>query len=82
MASSREPFSVGDIHCIAISDGTFSYPTDWFFLNVPQEQLEDTLRDHGLPLNHVVSPYTCLLGKTGKHKVLIDTGRRAGAHHG
>jgi glyoxylase-like metal-dependent hydrolase (beta-lactamase superfamily II) len=74
MASSRESFSVGDIQCVAISDGTFSYPPDWMFSNVPQEQLEDTLRERDLPSNQVVTPYTCLLVKTGKHKVLIDTG--------
>jgi glyoxylase-like metal-dependent hydrolase (beta-lactamase superfamily II) len=74
MASSTESFSVGDIPCIAISDGTFSYPTNWIFSNVPPEQVEDSLRSHDLPLNQVVSPYTCLVVKAGKHKVLIDTG--------
>ena len=74
MASNRKSFSVGDIQCIAISDGTFSYPANWVFSNVPQEQLEDSLRDHDLPSNKVVTPYTCLLVKTGKHKILIDTG--------
>jgi hypothetical protein len=43
--------------CIAVKDGTFSYPTGWFFSNVSQEQLEGSLRDHDLPLNQVVSPY-------------------------
>jgi glyoxylase-like metal-dependent hydrolase (beta-lactamase superfamily II) len=74
MTSSRESFSVGDIECTAISDGTFTYPIDWIFSNAPREQLEDNLRDRHLPLNEVVSPYTCLLLKSGKHKVLIDTG--------
>ena len=74
MKSNRKRFSVGEIQCIAISDGTFSYPTDWFFSNVPQEQLEGSLRAHDLPSNQVVSPYTCLLVKVGKHRVLIDTG--------
>jgi glyoxylase-like metal-dependent hydrolase (beta-lactamase superfamily II) len=74
MASNREPFSVGEIQCTAISDGTFAYPAGWFFSNVPQDQLEDSLRDHKLPLNQVLSSYTCLLLKTGKHKVLVDTG--------
>ena len=74
MASNRECFSVGDIQCIAINDGTFSYPTDWFFSNVPQEQLEGSLRDHNLSLTQVVSPYTCLVIKAGQHKVLVDTG--------
>lgn len=74
MASSTKSFSVGDIECIAISDGTFSYPVNWVFSNVRQEKLEGSLRDRDLPSNQVVTPYTCLLVKTGKHKVLIDTG--------
>lgn len=74
MESDTKSFSVGEIQCIAISDGTFSYPTNWVFSNVPQKQLEDTLRDHELPSDQIVTPYTCLLVKTGKHKVLIDTG--------
>src|ERR1700751_4211018 len=74
MESNREPFSVGEIQCVAISDGTFSYPTGWFFSDVPPEQLEGSLRDHGLPLNQVLSPYTCLLVNTGREKILIDTG--------
>lgn len=74
MATNRKPFSVGEIQCTAISDGSFSYPADWFFSNVPKEQLEGSLRDHDLPLNQVVSPYTCLLVNAGKEKILIDTG--------
>ena len=74
MASNTKSFSVGDIECIAISDGTFSYPANWVFSNGPQEQLEGSLRDRDLPSNQVVTPYTCLLVKTGKHKILIDTG--------
>jgi glyoxylase-like metal-dependent hydrolase (beta-lactamase superfamily II) len=74
MASSSKEFSIGDIQCVAITDGTFSYPTGWFFSNVPQEQLESSLRDHNLSLTQVVSPYTCLVIKTGEHTVLVDTG--------
>jgi hypothetical protein len=53
MANTKS-FSVGDIQCIAISDGTFSYPVNWVFSNVPEEQLEGSLRDHNLPSNQVV----------------------------
>ncbi len=74
MESNREPFSVGEIQCVAINDGTFSYPTGWFFSNVSQGQLEESLRDHDFPLNQVVSPYTCLLVNAGKERILIDTG--------
>jgi glyoxylase-like metal-dependent hydrolase (beta-lactamase superfamily II) len=70
MASTRVQFSVGDFQCIAIKDGTFPYTTNSFFANVPKEQLED----HHLPLDHLVCPYNCLVVKTGKHTLLIDTG--------
>jgi glyoxylase-like metal-dependent hydrolase (beta-lactamase superfamily II) len=74
MSANRQHFSVGDLQCIAISDGTFFYPPNWFFSNVPQEQLESGLRDHNLSSTEVVSPYTCLIIKTGAHTVLVDTG--------
>ena len=74
MTSDSKRFKVGDIECVAVSDGTFSYPIGWLFSNVPPEQVESRLRERKLPTTHVDSPYTCLLVKTGKHNVLIDTG--------
>ena len=74
MTSDRKHFAIGDIQCIAISDGSFAYPPDWLFSNVPKEQLEITLRDHRLPADQVATPYTCLILKIGKKCVLIDTG--------
>ncbi|MGA9040796.1 MAG: MBL fold metallo-hydrolase [Terriglobales bacterium] len=74
MASDSKSFKVGDIECVAVNDGTFSYPIGWLFSNVPAEQVENSLRERKLPETHVESPFTCLLVKTGKHKVLIDTG--------
>jgi len=67
-------FRVGDVECIAVSDGTFLYPIGWLFSNVPAEQVESSLLDRKLPTSHVESPYTCLLVKSGKRSVLIDTG--------
>ena len=74
MASDSKGFKVGEIECVAVSDGTFSYPIAWMFSNVPPEQVENSLRERKLPVTHIESPYTCLLVKTGKHKVLVDTG--------
>ena len=74
MTSVSKHFSVGDIACTAVTDGTFSYPTAWLFSNVAQEQVESSLRERNLPTEKVESPYTCLLVRSGKHKVLIDTG--------
>jgi glyoxylase-like metal-dependent hydrolase (beta-lactamase superfamily II) len=67
-------FQIGDIQCTLVNDGNFSYPASWVFSNVPQDRLEDELRLHGLQPDHVLSPYPCLLIKTGNHKVLVDTG--------
>jgi glyoxylase-like metal-dependent hydrolase (beta-lactamase superfamily II) len=74
MTSDSARFKVGEIQCVAVSDGTFSYPIGWLFSNVPAEEAESALRERSLPATHVESPYTCLLLTNGKHKVLIDTG--------
>jgi glyoxylase-like metal-dependent hydrolase (beta-lactamase superfamily II) len=70
MTSPGVQFRVGDFQCIAIQDGTYLYPTNWAFANVPTEQL----KAQEIPLDHLVLPYTCLVVKTGNKTVLIDTG--------
>lgn len=84
MTSKSHLFNVGDIECVAISDGTFVYkppmfppPTNFLFANAPKEQLERVLREHHLQLGQWtewMSPYICLLVKTHRNRVLIDTG--------
>jgi glyoxylase-like metal-dependent hydrolase (beta-lactamase superfamily II) len=74
MSTASHQFKVGTFECVAVSDGTFAYPANWFFSNVPEEHLKEVLRAHNLPPDQVISPYTCLLVKTGKHKILVDTG--------
>jgi glyoxylase-like metal-dependent hydrolase (beta-lactamase superfamily II) len=69
MTSNCKRFNVGEIECVAVNDGTFSYSTAWLFSNVPQEQLQSSL-----PTGQVESPYTCLLIKAGARRVLVDTG--------
>jgi glyoxylase-like metal-dependent hydrolase (beta-lactamase superfamily II) len=77
-------FKVGDFRCIAINDGTFTYeppliprPADFLFANAPKKLLKETLNKHGIQLEEwmaFVSPFTCVMVNTGKHKVLVDTG--------
>ena len=67
-------FQVGSIQCAVLSDGYFSYPTDWFFPNADPERLRQTLEARHLPVYRILSPYTCLLIETGRHVVLVDTG--------
>ena len=74
MTSTSRRFQVGEIECVAVSDGTFTYPTGWLFSNVSEDQVESSLHEPNLPTASVETPYTCLLLKAGKRRVLIDTG--------
>jgi glyoxylase-like metal-dependent hydrolase (beta-lactamase superfamily II) len=76
MTSPRAQFSVGDFRCIAIQDGTYHYPTNLAFPNVPVEQL----KHHNISLDNLVVPYTCLVVRTGKNTLLIDTGGGSAAN--
>ena len=78
------PFKVGDFECFAINDGTFTYepplippPADFLFANAPNKMLKKSLDAHGIEAARwmaFVSPFTCVMINTGRHKVLIDTG--------
>src|SRR4030042_4921325 len=84
MDAERYHFVVGDLKCIAVSDGTFTYtpptfppPPPFLFTNAPKEGLEQTLRGHKLQRERWTewtSPYICLVIITNKHRVLVDTG--------
>ena len=72
-------FRVGAFECRALRDGTFTYPNPaaLLFANAPRERLREALRGHGVRLERWgewVSPYTCLMINTGRHRVLVDTG--------
>jgi glyoxylase-like metal-dependent hydrolase (beta-lactamase superfamily II) len=67
-------FTVGTIQCVAVSDGTFTYPSAAFVTNAPAERFDAELQAHDLPPREVVSPYTCLVVDTGSHRLLVDTG--------
>jgi glyoxylase-like metal-dependent hydrolase (beta-lactamase superfamily II) len=76
-------FKVGDFECLAVSDGSHTYaPPDFpppevlLFSNASQESLAPMRRKYDLPSTWVewVSPYICLLVRTEKHLVLVDTG--------
>jgi glyoxylase-like metal-dependent hydrolase (beta-lactamase superfamily II) len=77
-------FKVGDFECFAVNDGNFTYtpplippPADFLFANAPKKELDQVLRKHGILREQwmeFVSPFTCLMVNTGRHKVLVDTG--------
>jgi glyoxylase-like metal-dependent hydrolase (beta-lactamase superfamily II) len=77
-------FKVGDLECMAVSDGTFTYgpplfppPAAFLFANAPKELLDRSLGEHGMRPEHStewISPYTCLLVNARGHLILVDTG--------
>ncbi len=74
-------FDLGKFGCASISDGAFNYPLESFFANVPKDQVQETLRQHELPTEQILTPYTLLFVDTGEHRVLVDTGAgKLGAH--
>ena len=74
MKTGYHRFQLGDIECISINDGSFDYQLKDFFFNPPLESIEEALRQHNLPTNHITSYYTCLYINAGKNKVMVDVG--------
>lgn len=67
-------FELGDFDCVCLSDGGHDYPPENFFANVSKEQVEEELRHHNLPTDHIWTPYTYLYVNTGEHRILVDMG--------
>jgi glyoxylase-like metal-dependent hydrolase (beta-lactamase superfamily II) len=67
-------FRLGAFECVSLCDGSVDYPLKNFFANVPVEQVEGALRERGLPVEYVTTPYTYLYVDTGEHRLLVDMG--------
>ncbi len=67
-------FNVGAFECIAVNDGTMTYPAVRYFANAPEAELADALQRHQLDPDSIPSPYSGLVINTGAKLVLIDTG--------
>jgi glyoxylase-like metal-dependent hydrolase (beta-lactamase superfamily II) len=75
MSAESYRFKVGTFDClIAVSDGSFTYPTGMMFANAPPERCAQALRGRNLPPDLVTTSYTCVLIDTGRNRVLVDTG--------
>jgi glyoxylase-like metal-dependent hydrolase (beta-lactamase superfamily II) len=84
MPEGSHRFEVGSVYCTVLADGYSSYPPSWLFPNAGRVELARALAERRLPLETIVSPYTCLLIETGRSVVLVDAGagessRTAGA---
>lgn len=68
------PFTVGELKCLAINDGSHGYGLDDFFYNVPEEQLKKVLPASYIASGKFTSPLTCLFISDGRHNILVDAG--------
>jgi glyoxylase-like metal-dependent hydrolase (beta-lactamase superfamily II) len=72
-------FKVGTFECFAVNDGfgIYSNPARILFGSAPEDALTQVLHNHNIQLeqwSEWVSPFICLLIRTDKHLVLVDTG--------
>ena len=67
-------FKIGSLDCVALSDGSFTYPTANFFPTAPVGLLAEAFESVGSTPEEVISPYTCLAVRAGDQWVLLDTG--------
>jgi len=67
-------FMAGEFSCLAVSDGSYSYPPAALFANAPADTVRAELDRMGVTTPLVVTPYTFLLVETGRQRVLVDLG--------
>jgi glyoxylase-like metal-dependent hydrolase (beta-lactamase superfamily II) len=67
-------FKVGSVECVALSDGSFTYPAGNFFPGVAPDLLAAAFGSSGAPPDQITSPYTCLVVREDDGWVLVDTG--------
>lgn len=79
MMSASEPgvyfsFCLGNLRCVAISDGYHAYQLSEFYANVPKVALAAAMDGDLSTKQTIVSPYTCLYIESDAFRCLIDAG--------
>jgi hypothetical protein len=67
-------FQLGHFECMAINDGSVSYPLRNVFANVPAPEIEVALARRNVPVDFVTTPCSLLYAEAGKHRLLVDVG--------
>ena len=74
MLSGRYHFKIGTFDCMAINDAADMRPITFLTSSIPQEQLAQILKEHGLSPTEVLVDFNCLYVYTGSRLILVDTG--------
>ena len=72
-------FTIGKFDCLSVRDGTFTRADHDFFVNAPEEHLQQVLSKHSMERGNIIIPCICLFVDTGSHQVLVDTGGGLGS---
>jgi len=67
-------FRLGDLKCVALSDGSVSSLLGNVFANVPAAQIEEALAQRGLSVDVVTTLCPILYVEAGTHRLLVDLG--------
>lgn len=67
-------FTVGELKCAAVRDGSYAYEAGSFFAGVPEGEFRAELERTGITTERITTPYTSLTVGTGRHRILVDTG--------
>lgn len=72
-------FKVGDFKTMVVSDGTLSFPPNFFVPKADPNAVTAVLKEHFLSTKDVFAHINALYIETDEHKVLIDTGAGNGS---
>ncbi|MEM8639427.1 MAG: MBL fold metallo-hydrolase [Cyanobacteria bacterium P01_G01_bin.54] len=67
-------FKVGDFNAMVVSDGTLSFPPNFFVPKADPDAVTAVLTEHFLSTENVFAHLNALYVETDEHKVLIDVG--------
>lgn len=73
-AFAREPLSVGTKTIRTLSDGSMTFPINFMFPDVPQEQLLPFLQANGFGTETIEQPCNLTLVDDGERRILFDAG--------
>ena len=71
-------FKVGELTCLAVSDGSYVLQAEKLFCNAPRDELDEAMSRYGLNSGEVPVEENCLLVQSGEETVLVDTGMGPG----
>ena len=68
-------FTIGELECVAVADGSNTYEVGLLFVNAPADELRQALEESTSSSGELDIPYTCLAVRAEGSWLLVDTGR-------